>query len=108
LIDIEPKHLELLKSILSDQIPTYTVWAFGSRVSGKAKRYSDLDIAIISSSPLPPGSIGKLRDSLSESDLPFKVDIVDWATTSSSFRKIIESPHEVIQTKKEDTPLPSY
>jgi type I restriction enzyme S subunit len=32
--------------------------------------------------------------------LPWKVDIVDWAVTSESFRKIIERDKVVIQTRR--------
>jgi len=38
-----------------------------------------------------------LADDFSESDLPFKVDIVDWATTGERFRKIIEAERIVLQ-----------
>lgn len=31
-----------------------------------------------------------LREDFSDSDLPWKVDVVDWATTSASFRALIE------------------
>jgi len=36
-----------------------------------------------------------LRDAFSESDLPFKVDVVDWAEISESFRKVIEEKNEI-------------
>lgn len=39
-----------------------------------------------------------LKDAFSESDLPWKVDIVDWALTSEQFRKIIQKQFEVIQS----------
>jgi len=31
-----------------------------------------------------------LAEDFAQSDLPWKVDVVDWATTSEGFRKIIE------------------
>jgi type I restriction enzyme S subunit len=36
-------------------------------------------------------------DDFSESDLPWRVDVVDWACTSASFRRIIEQNRVVIQ-----------
>ena len=33
-------------------------------------------------------------------DLPWKVDIVDWATTGEHFRRIIESNKAILQTAK--------
>ncbi|MGB4347710.1 MAG: hypothetical protein WBJ21_15095 [Burkholderiaceae bacterium] len=35
--------------------------------------------------------LADLSEAFSESDLPWKVDIVDWANTSDAFRKIIKS-----------------
>ena len=39
-----------------------------------------------------------LAEAFAESDLPWKVDIVDWATTSESFRKIIQQHRVVVAT----------
>ena len=39
----------------------------------------------------------RLRDAFSESDLPFKVDIVDWALTSTEFKEIIKRGYEVLK-----------
>ena len=79
-------------------MPNLEVWAFGSRASFTAKKYSDLDLALIGDQPLSISVMGELRESFSESLLPFKVDLVDWATTSLSFRKIIENS-KVVLTK---------
>jgi type I restriction enzyme S subunit len=48
--------------------------------------------------PLPLAVRAALADDFSESDLPWKVDVIDWATTSASFRRIIEGHRVVIQT----------
>jgi type I restriction enzyme S subunit len=47
-------------------------------------------LVIITDKPLSLNVIASLKEDFSESDLPWKVDIVDWATTSEPFRKIIE------------------
>ncbi len=46
-LDIKPQEWEEISQILKTYIPMHEVWAFGSRMKGKAKRYSDLDLAII-------------------------------------------------------------
>lgn len=96
-IDISPEQWAIVQSILQEHVPDLAVWAFGSRVKGTAKPYSDLDIAIITDQPLPLQKMAALRDAFSESDLPWKVDVVDWAATSLSFRKIIERERVVVQ-----------
>lgn len=89
-IDILPHHWEIVRTILQKHIAGYEVWVFGSRARRRAQTYSDLDLAVITGAPLPRTVSGALAEAFSESDLPWKVDIVNWATTSEAFRKIIE------------------
>lgn len=97
-IDISPEQWAIVQSILQQHVPDIAVWAFGSRAKRMAKPYSDLDIAIITDQPLPLQKMAALRDAFSESDLPWKVDVVDWAATSLSFRKFIERERVVVHT----------
>lgn len=94
---ISPKELHIVKQILQKNVPQFEVWAFGSRVKGSARPYSDLDLAIISQAPLDFLTLANLSEDFSRSDLPWKVDIVDWATTSNNFREIICEQYQVIQ-----------
>lgn len=90
-IDISPKDLATVRSILEKHVPEYEVRAFGSRVSWTAKGSSDLDLAIMTDKPLATVRLADLKEELSESDLPFKVDVGDWAAIKEGFRKIIET-----------------
>ena len=38
-----------------------------------------------------------LAEDFSESDLPWKVDVVDWSTTNPDFRKIIDQDKMVLE-----------
>ena len=97
LIDIRPDLWVIVRDILQKHVPQCEVWAFGSRAKWNAKQYSDLDLAVITNAPLSLQVSGALADDFAESDLPFKVDVVDWATTSASFREIIERDKVVVQ-----------
>ena len=97
LLDIRPDHLRMVLDILQKHVPQYEVWAFGSRAKWTAKDYSDLDLCVVSDKPLSFSILGALAEDFSESDLPWKVDVVDWATTSESFRKIIARDKVVVQ-----------
>ncbi|MXS81835.1 nucleotidyltransferase family protein [Nitrosomonas oligotropha] len=88
----------IIRNILRVQVPSYTVWAFGSRATGRAKPYSDLDLAINGGKPLGIDLAAQLAEAFAESDLPYKVDIVDWAAASENFRKVIERDRVVVQT----------
>ncbi len=96
-IDIQDDHWIIVRDILAKHVPQHEVWAFGSRATNRAKPFSDLDLAIITREPLSLDETAGLHDAFSASDLPWKVDIVDWATTSESFRQIIERDRVVIQ-----------
>ena len=96
-IDMHPEQWEIVRGILHRHVPQYAVWAFGSRAKWTAKPYSDLDLAIITDKSLPLDVSAALVDEFSESDLPWKVDVVDWASTSEAFRKVIERDGVVVQ-----------
>lgn len=97
-VDINPVYWREVIRLLRQYVPEFDVWAFGSRVKWTAKSHSDLDLAIITSEPLSLSRFAELREVFDESVLPFRVDIVDWAATSESFRRIIERDKLVIQS----------
>ena len=101
-IDIRSDHWEIVRDILQRRVPQFEVWAFGSRAKWTAKPYSDLDLAVITDNPLSLDIGAALADDFSESDLPWKVDVVDWATTSESFRQIIARDRVVVQTRSRE------
>jgi type I restriction enzyme S subunit len=96
-IDIRQNEWAIVKRILARHVPEAEVRAFGSRAKRTAKPYSDLDLAIMSPEPLPPAITAALADDFSESDLPWKVDIVDWAATNDAFKASISRDMVVIQ-----------
>jgi type I restriction enzyme S subunit len=96
-IDIRPDHWGMVQGILQKHVPQFDVWAFGSRAKWTAKDHSDLDLCIKTDKPLDFKTLALMEEDFSESDLPWKVDVVDWATTSESFRKIIERDKVVVQ-----------
>src|SRR2546423_534474 len=89
-IHLQPEERRIVEEILRRHVPGLEVWIFGSRAGGTIKPWSDLDLAILSDQPLSLSVMADLREDFSESDLPWKVDVLDWATTSESFRAIIE------------------
>jgi len=94
---IRPEELAIVRNILERLVPERRVWAFGSRVNGPTKKFSDLDLVILGDDPLPLGRMGDLADAFTESDLPYKVDLVDWATTTPVFRRIIEAGYTTVK-----------
>ena len=83
--------------ILQEHVPALEVWAFGSRARRTAKPYSDLDLVLITQKPLSLEELASITHAFDSSDLPLRVDVVDWPTTSETFRKIIERDKVVVQ-----------
>ena len=98
LLDIGDKDWHIVKAILQQHVPDREVWAFGSRAKWTAKEFSDLDLAILGDKSLTLGESAALTDAFADSDLPWKVDVVDWVTTSPSFRKIIKRDKVLVQS----------
>jgi len=87
-----------VRRILADSLPDTEVWAFGSRVHGRhLKRYSDLDLAVAAPRLLASGRMAAAQAAFAESDLPFRIDLVEIAAVDKAFRQVIESDHVVLQ-----------
>jgi len=93
MIQIEQRHLNIIMDILKNY--HYHFYAFGSRVKNKAKRFSDLDLCYKDS--IPDSVIIELEEKFEESDLPFKIDLLDWKRCAKDFQEIISKDLELIQ-----------
>ena len=68
------------------------MFVFGSRANGgRVKPWSDLDLALEGNDPLSWSILAHLADEFDESDLPWKVDLVDCAAISPEFRRIVDA-----------------
>ncbi len=97
MIDLNPNHLATVERILTEHVAECEVRAFGSRATWTSKDYSDLDLAIVGSGPLDRRTLGRLKETFENSDLPIRVDVLDWHSISESFRKVIERDYVVLQ-----------
>jgi type I restriction enzyme S subunit len=69
----------------------YKILIFGSYPRKSANEFSDIDIAIKGSNKLPLLQWQLMEEEFSESELPKKVDLVDYQRVAKSFQKIIDS-----------------
>jgi type I restriction enzyme S subunit len=89
-IDIDAIHRRIVRDILRANLPAGSkTWVFGSRATGRARRYSDLDLAIDAGRRLSLDETATLAEAFSASDLPYRVDVVDWHVVDKTFRAII-------------------
>lgn len=67
------------------------IWVFGSRAKGKTRRASDLDLAIDTGRKLTKKETSALFHAFDESDLPYKVDVLDLNNINESLKKLIDA-----------------
>ncbi len=86
MIYVEESHKKIITEILSKY--PYKFYAFGSRVKGTAKKFSDLDLCFFDN--IPWNIRAHIEEDFEESNLPYTVDIVDWNMCDDSFKQIIK------------------
>jgi len=96
MLDIDSQHLQTVKNILSHFVPNCEVRAFGSGCNGSAHRFSDLDLCVCAEDKLDWNLFCDLKDALTESDLPFRVDLQDYHRVPEHFRKNIDQGEVII------------
>ena len=81
---------EIIFQVLDDR--DVRVYLFGSSVTGRVRRSSDIDVAIdpLHVHALPSALLAELRERLEESEVPYDVDIVDLSVASPEIRARIE------------------
>jgi predicted nucleotidyltransferase len=100
MIDITPDQQALVNRIVLEIVGDTEILYFGSRVCGKARPSSDLDIALKGDDKIPLSTMFKLMDAFEFSDLTFRVDAVDWHRLSPEFQRIIEQSSQANQSEE--------
>ena len=62
-----------------------------------AKKYSDLDLAVVGAAALDRHTLARLKEAFEDSDLPIQVDVLDWQEISQSFKEIVAKDYAVLQ-----------
>ena len=89
-IDLPADHRQIVLNILRANLPRAAkAWVFGSRAAGRPRRYSDLDLTVDAGRQLTLDEFARLAEAFSESDLPYRVDLVDWHGIDDHFRQLI-------------------
>ncbi len=89
-LELRKDHAAIVLGVLRAHLPPGArAYVFGSRAHGGARRYSDLDLALEWDRPLGFDVMGEITEAFSESDLPYKVDIVDLSMVDPAFRERI-------------------
>lgn len=79
-----------IRQIIRRHVPdkNYKIFLFGSRAGGFARRFSDFDIGISGKTRVPARQFNQIQSDLEDSDLPYKVEVVDFAGVDESFKDL--------------------
>jgi len=87
ILEIVGRHLDLKK---------YTVFFFGSRVSGKGSERSDIDIGIEGQEPVSDGALARIREEIEELPTLYSIDVIDFARAEDDFKQVAREYMEII------------
>ena len=91
-LHLQPRHRRMIEGLAARHLPGVDIWAYGSRVNGKSRHGSDLDLVLRGPklAEIPSRQLGTFREVLEESTLPFRVDAHDWARLPEGFHGEIQ------------------
>lgn len=88
-INVSEETMRFLKSVasryLNDQV---RLFVFGSRVNGRNRKYSDIDLGLISETEISPLLRLNLEEEFDNSNIPFRVDVVDFSKVTDNFKEV--------------------
>jgi len=86
---IDSKTTLILKQIVNKYLPSdlYEVFIFGSRATDKNRRFSDIDLGIKGPKSLTPKEYILIKGELDDSDIPYRIDLVDFTKVSDNFKQ---------------------
>jgi predicted nucleotidyltransferase len=97
MLELTDPQRRIVEAILATHVADRDVRAFGSRVAGGARRWSDLDLLVMGDQPLPDLVRAQLVAEFEDSDLPFRVDVLELRDLPAAWRRRIEAHSVQIQ-----------
>jgi len=87
--ELRAEELEFIRNVIFSKLDKdlFNVFIFGSRASGTAQKYSDIDIGV-EGEPVPLSILGQLHAEFEDSNLPYSVDIVDFSMVNTRFKQV--------------------
>jgi predicted nucleotidyltransferase len=92
MINIKDDHLNIVQTILKPY--DYKFYVFGSRVTNHAKPLSDIDLFY--KEDIPEKTLLLIEEEFEESDLPYKVDLINYYSCDDNFKKIMDSNNIIL------------
>ena len=85
-IALTPDQQAWVQQVVHGIVPRAQIMVFGSRATGKARPFSDLDLLLSVPEPLTWQQRCMLTDTFDNGPLPFRVDVVETPNLSAHMR----------------------
>src|SRR5436305_14854558 len=109
-LDLPPDYLDDVLRLLASHVPAAEVWAYGSRINGRAHEGSDLDLVVRNPEDLsrPQRDLCELRGAFAESGIPILVEVLDWPPIPEEFRRVLARAPAVLCERANTGPPPGW
>ncbi|MEK9143138.1 MAG: nucleotidyltransferase domain-containing protein [Patescibacteria group bacterium] len=79
----------IIKSVIHNHLDDskYRTFIFGSRAQPKHRKFCDVDVGIMGLTKLPASTLLQIKEDLTNSDIPYLTDVVDFGAVSADFRE---------------------
>jgi predicted nucleotidyltransferase len=86
---LDEKTQQKIIAVISALRPTAKIYLFGSRARGTNSERADIDIALDEGHPLPVCDVDEIKSMFRESNIMYKIDVVDFNQISDAMRNQI-------------------
>jgi len=86
-VELDTESLRELHAILERFLPDGEVCLVGSRARGTQKKYADIDLLLLRPSRLPKEHRAMITSAFEESDIPYRVDLIESGELTDGFRR---------------------
>lgn len=88
-MSINENYKQKIISLITALHPQVKIYLFGSQATGTQVHGSDIDIALDNGKPMKRSVVGEVREILNATNIPYKIDIVDFNTVSEKMQNLI-------------------
>ena len=85
-LQLTPGQIDRILKIIGKDVE---VLLFGSRATGAAREFSDIDLCLKSTRPISLAELSAWKEKFQNSNIPYKVDLVSYEDLSEDFRQLI-------------------
>ncbi len=88
---IETETQQKIIRLINALIPQAKIYLFGSRARGTHGKWSDIDLALDAGEQLPISVVGEAGDVMKETNIPYKIEVVDFHNVSPEMQASIRT-----------------